>query len=603
LTGGRELPALKAWAAGDFTAVLDHCDDVIESYTGDVERIGDSNVSKEQLEKLSNAEMQAITEQNKSSKLLIFHRNVKASALNQLGRFAEAVKVSRETVRFTHKKNRDALCLLGTSLNALGTAESSRARDEEALRCFQQALQLLPPGGHDIEASLNEATLTFKLGLANEAISKALTMLNYRTVPEFDPDHRIPGDDSPAAFSGTPFLEKLSNKSSLSSAPEDPFAETGSLKDEDFDDALDPDYNPKQIRQAALDRDHIKYDPDLHMLLCAIYSQTNQLAQAIEESMNGVRALKLKGSLQSPLLAHFYQAQLSALLKLERLEEAELVTKMLIKLKPEELDLISLYTHITLRLKRPYETIMGMLDKFESQANKQVDRLQRVLLLKITVQKTFDLPADLLHTCDALLKLGPHPAAYSAKALVLLKLDKPELALEVCKLAQSEGNKSSEILTTKALCLDKLQEWDESLLLLDSVTKSDPSWTAAHFHRGNILIRRGRIDQGIKSLNQALSLNPPDPLPILKAKAGALRGAGRLREAVETYQLAARYDPNIAKDLPTLFNQFKTQNPTNFLSSDAKLRVEKAKQLLSEIDSHTLRRASSSNSTPGDEAL
>jgi tetratricopeptide (TPR) repeat protein len=551
-TNGRDIEVLRAYDEGRFSDVLDICDDVIESRAYELDELLGSSKSTSETGHSQHR-------QNVQLELYLFHRNMKAAVLNRMGKWSDAVRVAEETVRLTKGKDRDALCLQGTALNALGNSgapEKAREYNKQALKCFEMALNLLPPGSHDLETSLNHATLLLKLGHVNEALDRAQSALNHLVISQHDTNSKAPNqfDDDPFAD-----LEEVQNQSNPDGEQHDPLA----------------------YRQSGLDRDHIRFDPDLHILVAAIYNSMNQYESVIAQCMLGVKSLKRKGALESPLLSRFYEFHFSACIRLNRLAEAELVAKMLTKIHPKDLQCLEKYFKLMVRNDKSFEQVWAVLEEYSERLARDASSLVVVLEYKLMCLHQFGQSLKSLPVADALLKLGPHHLGYRVKAVTLLKLNRPQETLEACDEAMGYGFEENEILLSRALALEALQRWEEATEQFEAIITANPSFGPAHFHYANSLARLGRNEEALVGYDRAIELESSEPQPkLLLAKATLLRSMGRLKEAIETYHLLSKIDDSILPDVVALAKSFKKDNPAAFASPEFLAKVHDMQQSL-----------------------
>jgi len=559
LTDGRDLEVLRAWGRKSFVEVVDICDDVIE---GNRYEVGDDLSSLFQQAEVG-ADAQAKRHESQQAELYLFHRNVKAAALNQLAKWSDAIRVVEETIKMTNGLDRDALCLKGTALNALGTMDNSKESNEEALKCFTEALKMLPPGGFDLETMLNQATLFFKLGRHNEAEMVARSALNLMEVQN-------PVVSSETTPEGGSSSSSPMNRLDLALS-RDPFAS-------------EDQSNPTAIRQVGLDRDHMKYDPDLHMLIAAIYVTTKRLESALAECKLGVAALKRKAALGSSLLSKFYEIQYTTLLQLGRTAEAELVAKMLTKIHPYSLPHLEQYVRLMIHLKRPFNVIWPVLKAFVPNVAHDGQQYTQLLSLMLMTSEAAGNVDESLRVCTDILKLGPHESAYQVKAVLLLKKGRPDEALLLCEKAIADGLGTHEIHLAKALAYEALQLWDDAHSEYETVILKDPNYGPAHYHLAKSLARRGRNAEALQAFDRALKVEDVPISQVLIAKALLLKDMGRLKDALEVYQQLAKIDPAVAQQLPTLSNVWKKGNPREFMSPETLARAQVAHDHLQAAD-------------------
>lgn len=573
-TSGRELEVLRAWERGDFNAVLDTCDDIIEAEEWEFERSSNNSSSSS-----SNLSGQDINANSTKREMFLFHRNVKAAALNRLGKWTDAIAVAEETIRLTKRKDRDALCLKATALNALGTLENNRARDEEALRLFNEAANLASSGDHDLEVSLNQATLYFKLGRTNEALQVAQQALNFVTVA-----------NTPFSSNDDPFAETPSEINDVFSSLES-VAQSGQQSSNtaavskrssrnEFDPARDaPD--PIAYRQAGLDREHIKFDPELRLLMAIISGSLKRHEDAVDQCKLGIKAVKRKGALGSPVLARLLDTQSKSFFALNRLAEAELVSKMLCKMHPGDLDRLDPYIQLKIRLNRPYEETLAVAKEYLPQYSLDVKNYPRVLKILLAIHHHYQQFDEAIKICDELIKLRTDTEiAYPMKAMVLLRMKREVESIETATQAEELGILSPDLLITKALAHEGLNENEEALFEFERTTTKFPHYAPAHFRYANTLARLGRNEEALKGYDRAqqeASRGGQVVTQIALGKAELLRNMGKLQESMRIYSDLARNDPEIAKQLPALLQEFKTGNPAEFISKESKTRAETAR--------------------------
>lgn len=583
-TGGRELEVLRAWERGDFTTVLDTCDDVIEAEAWEFERSSENSSSRST--PLSGQEQNTA---GAKQEMFIFHRNVKAAALNRLGKWTDAIAVAEETIRLTNRRDRDALCLKATALNALGSIENNRARDEEALRLFMEAANLASSGDHDLEVSLNQATLCFKLGRANEALQICQDALNFDTiVPSPFSDDDDPFAEKPAALQSA--LSKLADDARAVEAAGEQSSKAPAVPKRSLSNEFDPDLDapdPIAYRQAGLDREHIKYDPELRLLLAIILASLKRPADSLAQCKLGITAVKRKGALGSRVLTKLLDTQYKMFLALNRLPEAELVTRMLVKMHPDDLDRLDPYIQIKMRLNKPYEETLAVAKDYLPQYSLDVKNYPRVLKILLAVHHYYDKLEEADKICDELIKLKTDfDVAYPMKAMVLLRLKREAEAVEVVTRAEELGLLTPDILITKALAYEGMNDNDNAIFEFERIISKFPHFAPAHFRYANTLARLGRNEEALKGYDRAIQTGTQtgnNVSKIVLAKANLLRSIGRLQDAIRAYTDLARHDPEVAKQLPALLQQFKAGNPAEFVSDETKMRAESARNAAAKL--------------------
>lgn len=588
VTSGAQLEVLRAWDRGDFVQVLDICDDVIEADSWEYERIARARSSPDSGS--TNQSGLDRSEDDKKAELYIFHRNVKASVLNKLGRWSDAIKVADDTIRMTKRRDRDSLCLKATALNALGTTEKNRHLDEEALALFTEVLNAIPPGGHDLEASLNQATLYFKLGKVDEALRSARQALDYVTIED---EEKFLNDDLFADIpneSSQPLLNgaQSNNGASSSSLNNDSHSLTTSSnrvpqKGYSFEyDAEKDAPSPLLYRQTGLDREHIKYDPDLRLLMSAILSHMKRHEDAISECKLGVKAAKRKGALGSAVLLRILEIQMTNYALLNRYAEAELVAKMLAKMDPYKLDRLEPHLHMMLRANKPYEEILETVNSYESHVSDDIKLYPVFLKMKLHVFDRFQKADEALKVCEQLIKMRAElEVAYPTIVMSKLRKGLGQEAIEACEDAEREGMISPDLMALKAIAYESMNDFDSALLIHEAVVSKFPNFGVGHFRYANALARIGKNDDALKGYDRALALDAgTGTAQVLMAKATLLRNIGRLKESLETYAQVAKYNPEVAKQLPGLLRQFKAGNPANFVSPETIARAQEIKQTM-----------------------
>lgn len=583
-TSGRDLEVLRAWDRGDFNAVIDVCDDIIEADSWEFERKAKSGELYNDKTSRHHADTQ--NAENTRSEMYLFHRNIKASALNRLGKFTDALKVADETIKLTNRKDRDSLCLKATALNFLGSVEKNSARDEEALRLFTEALNLIPAGGHDLESSLNQATLYLKLGRHNEALSCAQNALEYVTV---SPDASV--EDDPFAERPSPLDDlKLASSSSQSDldAPLDAAdgTQAGPPK-KSFHSQFNPETDspdPMAYRQAGLDREHVKYDADFRLLLATIHLGFQRFEDTITQAKLGIKAIKRKGALGSPVLMRLLEVQLGAFMTLQRFAEAELICKMLIKMYPDDITRLDHYAQIAMALKRSYEDVIDTAKGYISRLSSDPTEYPRLLKVLLAIYHYYEKVDEALKVCDELIKLNRETeVAFPMKAMLLLRKKRESEAVDVCILAEENGLLGPDLLVTKALSYEGLEDHDLARFEYERVITKFPQYAPAHFRYASSLARLGRNDEALRGFDRAIECakqNGQTYAQVLFAKANLLRDTGKLKESMQVYAELSQLDPEMAKQMNSVSRQFQAGNPAAFASEEAKMRQQRAKDLI-----------------------
>lgn len=591
------MAVLRAWERKDFDAVIDICDDVIEADGYDYERWTSSLLSTPPSMLKVNPEDQ---KRHTRAELYIFHRNVKAAALNYRKKFSDALRVADETVRLTKSRDRDSLCLRGTALNALGTIENNRVRDEQALKSFTDALALLRHSDHDLETSLNQASLYLKLGRTTEALEAAQTALDYLTVIDTS-------DSSYPALSGVqtlnnmfdddPFAERLGDEDRIGALDGKTGNKNGALAnsdssrstaDEDWVDPNGDNSSPRVYRQLGLDREHVKFDPDLHILICAIHMNLRRFEMVITQAQLGLKAIKRKGALGSPILSRMLDMQMKAYMALNRNAEAEVVAKMLAKMHPYDLDHLDPLIQLMLSLNRPFEQTWALLRSYEPHVSHDMHLYPRLLKVMLACLSQAQKLEETIGVCDKLFKLGAElDVAYSLKGITLLKLSRSKETLALCEEAERAGHLLPELVLARAMSLDALGQFEDASLEFERAVTKFPEYAPAHLRYADSLARRGRNNEALIGFDRAIAIstkqqNGAPPIQMLLSKANFLRTIGRLKDALEIYTYAARFDPNIAKQLPVIAQEFQQGNPREFMSKEQVEKAEKIRQRIGE---------------------
>jgi len=86
---------------------------------------------------------------------------------------------------------------------------------------------------------------------------------------------------------------------------------------------------------------------------------------------------------------------------------------------------------------------------------------------------------------------------------------------------------------------------DEAMLHYQRVTQLEPDYEVGHYNLGNVLLRRGRPDLAIPEYQQAVKI-APRYIGAHNNLGNVLFALGRPREALTNYEAAMRLDPNSA---------------------------------------------------------
>jgi Flp pilus assembly protein TadD len=113
----------------------------------------------------------------------------------------------------------------------------------------------------------------------------------------------------------------------------------------------------------------------------------------------------------------------------------------------------------------------------------------------------------------------------------------------------SSGNRPKETSDARAVLEGSLMQHRLS---------NDPSNAGANFSLGSLLLGRKRYAEAIPHFEEALRLNPDQPL-VLNNLGAALQGEGRLADAGSRFNQALRLDPGYASARFNLANVFAAQ--------------------------------------------
>jgi tetratricopeptide (TPR) repeat protein len=114
-----------------------------------------------------------------------------------------------------------------------------------------------------------------------------------------------------------------------------------------------------------------------------------------------------------------------------------------------------------------------------------------------------------LQAADRALFLRPaYPEAYNNRGNALMRLDRPQEAVEALATALRFTPRDEELHLNLGNAWEAMGELSEALASLEQAIALRPRFVTAHVNRGNILQRLGRHTEALQAYDQALALDP-----------------------------------------------------------------------------------------------
>jgi len=119
-----------------------------------------------------------------------------------------------------------------------------------------------------------------------------------------------------------------------------------------------------------------------------------------------------------------------------------------------------------------------------------------------------------------------------------------EAAQALLRIASIE-NEPPDIIVALADLLSTAGKYDDSLKLWDSLVQKYPLFADAHLNRTVTAINAGKHDLALAAADEGLRLFP-NHVPLIAAKATALKNVSRIVESVQLFEVAVAAEPNRA---------------------------------------------------------
>lgn len=104
--------------------------------------------------------------------------------------------------------------------------------------------------------------------------------------------------------------------------------------------------------------------------------------------------------------------------------------------------------------------------------------------------------------------------------------------------------------------LIQFRQYEQALHTAELATQLAPEYYQAWFLLGSIYVQQEQIDQGIQALQQALTLEPEQPAPVLFTLGNAYFQKGEYQAALEQLQAGLELEPDSAEALFDLGNTY-----------------------------------------------
>lgn len=155
--------------------------------------------------------------------------------------------------------------------------------------------------------------------------------------------------------------------------------------------------------------------------------------------------------------------------------------------------------------------------------------------------------AQALQLCERALAIAPQLSPLHAlRGVALRRLGRFEDAdAAYARALQLAPEAAATWLNRGLLWLDGLQQPEPALRWIDEALLRDPGYFAAHFNRGNALLRLGRRDEALGAYAAARAIDPGS-FEVCMSLGSCARATGRWQQALEAFADAARLRPGAA---------------------------------------------------------
>jgi tetratricopeptide (TPR) repeat protein len=220
-----------------------------------------------------------------------------------------------------------------------------------------------------------------------------------------------------------------------------------------------------------------------------------------------------------------------------RLDEAEKVGARILKLLPENFDLLHLLGVIKLKRGKP-GAALGLLEAALKINPRSSDALSNRGLTLAALNRD----SDALASFEQALALAPnHIDALTNRGSILLNLQRPADALVCLERVAALSPRHVTALINRGNALARLERLDEALAQFDALLAAHPAHPELHFNRGRALASLERHTDAIAAYDRALSIRP-DYVRAHLSRGVSLQALNRYQEALASYQAVLALD-------------------------------------------------------------
>jgi predicted O-linked N-acetylglucosamine transferase (SPINDLY family) len=275
---------------------------------------------------------------------------------------------------------------------------------------------------------------------------------------------------------------------------------------------------------------------DALQFLAAIAIQQKNFVVALELFE---QAIKINPSLPSS-----HNNRGTALLNLNRVEEALKSYDCAIKINPDYVAALSNRGYALYKLKR-HEEALEFYDRAIKINPDYVDALNN----RGTTMRGLNRYGEALESFERALMIKPdYVEALKNRAIALLDLKRHEEALESYNRALKIKPDDAEALNGLGTALLGLNRHEQALESYDRALRISPDFAVALSNRGNALLELNRNEEALKSYDRALEIEP-NFAEALNNRGLLLLNQGRHEEAIESIDRALKIKPDFADAL------------------------------------------------------
>jgi tetratricopeptide (TPR) repeat protein len=387
--------------------------------------------------------------------------------------------------------------------NIVGLTLSNLGRNEEAIKCYNKALQINP---RDASAYYNKGNALSDLGRNEKAIDC------YDRALEINPQHGGAYNNKGTVLSKLGRYEEALEcfDKSIEIDPYDAYA-----------------YNNKGLALSALGRKE-------EAITC--------FDKAIEMAITWFdKAIEI-----NPLYAHAYNKKGNILLDLGRIEEAITCFDKILEINPRY---ASAYYNKGLAL-----LVLGRKEEAITCFDKILEinpRYASAYVGKGTVLSAVGRNEEAIEYYDKAIEIDPYDAyAYHNKGHTLFALGRYEGAIGCYNKTLEIDSQYADAYYNKGIALSALGRNEEAIVCYDRALEINPQNVDAFFYKGLVLSDLGRNEEAIASYDKALAIDP-NYSDAINGKAFALAILGKNEEALPIIQKVLEIDPNNENYLST----------------------------------------------------